>query len=435
MMLKSLSTALLWCVLNSVVLAEDGAGLNHVANAYVIICAILVIMMSIPGIGLFYAGLVRAKNCLSVFAECTAVFSLVFVMWVIVGYSLVFAENAGAIGAFIGSFEKVFLKGVEISSLSGELSEYTFITFQGAFCAISAALIVGALVERIKFLSLILGIIFWALLSYVPIAHMIWAGGFIDSIFAPYDFAGGDVVHINAACAALVAALMLGKRADLGKVSLSPHNLSLTYIGTGFLYLGWFGFNAGSALTSDGVSALALLNTVLCPVAAALTWALIEYFLNQKSSTLGLCSGILAGLVAITTGCAYIGPMGAIITGVLAAGCCVFGVRGFKTLTHIDDSLDVFGIHGIGAIVGALTSGVFCAPFLGGVGFKGHWDSILGQVTGQLSSVLITLVWSSLATLIAFKLAGFLTGGLRVSHDMEREGLDLASHGERGYNL
>ena len=435
MMLKSLSTALLWCVLNSAVLAEDGASLNPTANAYVIICAILVIMMSIPGIGLFYAGLVRAKNCLSVFAQCTAVFSIIFVMWVILGYSLAFWDNQSLSAPFIGSLDKFFLKGVEISSLSGELSEYTFITFQGAFCAISSALIVGALVERIKFLSLVLGILFWALLSYVPIAHMIWAGGFIEQAFAPYDFAGGDVVHINAACAALVAAFLVGRREDLGKVSLSPHNLSLTYIGTGFLYLGWFGFNAGSALTADGVSALALLNTVLCPVVAALTWALIEYYLNGKSSTLGLCSGILAGLVAITPGCAYIGPVGAIVSGILSSALCVFGVRGFKQLTHIDDSLDVFGIHGIGAIVGAITSGIFCAPILGGVGFKGHWESILGQVTGQVSSVIFTIIWSSIATLIAFKLAALLSGGLRVTHDVEREGLDLASHGERGYNL
>ena len=430
---KFLSSACLWCALCGVASASEG-GLDVASNGYVILCAVLVIMMSVPGIGLFYGGLVRTKNSLSVLAQCLMVFAICYILWVVAGYTLAFGGTDNALGSFVGPLDKIFLSGVSPDSLSGSLSEYTFITFQGAFCAISSCLIVGALVERVKFSALCVGIGLWALLSYVPMAHMVWGGGIIDAVFQPYDFAGGDVVHVNAAVGGLVGALLLGRRQDLDKVSLAPHNLSLTYIGTGLLYLGWFGFNAGSALIADGSSAIAFLNTVICPAAGALAWAGIELKLNGKASTLGMCSGVLAGLVAITPACAFVGPMGAVVIGIAASAVCVWGVRGFKRLTGVDDSLDVFGIHGLGAIVGSVLTGVFCAPALGGVGFKGDYTSVLGQVYGQSMATLCSIIWSAVASLIAFKLAALLCGGLRVSSEQEREGLDLTAHGERAYN-
>lgn len=409
--------------------------LNTASNGFVIICAVLVILMSVPGIGLFYAGLARVKNSMSVLAQCLMVFCVAYLMWTVCGYTMAFAGTDGPLGAFIGPFDKAFLMNVTPDTLSDDLSEYAYITFQGAFCAISSCLIVGATVERIKFSALVIGILLWGILSYVPLAHMVWGGGFIDATFAPYDFAGGDVVHVNAAVAGIVAAFMLGKRQDLGKANLAPHNLTLTYIGCGMLYLGWFGFNAGSELVADGTSSMALFNTVICPAAAAVAWALFEYKLSGKCSTLGMCSGILAGLVAITPACAFIGPIGAIVTGVIASAVCLWGVRGFKRMTKIDDSLDVFGIHGLGAFVGAIMTGIFCDPRLGGVGFNGDYTSIFGQVYGQAASCLISMIWSGIATFIAFKIAALLCGGLRVTPENEREGLDIVAHGERGYNL
>lgn len=410
---------------------------DNTANGFVIISAVLVIMMSIPGIGLFYGGLVRAKNIMSVLEQALIVFVISMLLWLVAGYSLAFGSSSvnSWYGLFIGGFDKLFLSSVNADSLSGTLSEYVFVIFQGAFCAISACLIVGALVERVRFSALIVGIAFWIVLSYFPLAHMVWGGGFIEQYFHAYDFAGGTVVHINAAMAALVAAKMLGARTDLHKLALTPHSLPLTYIGCGLLWLGWFGFNAGSELTSDGISALAFANTVFAPAAAALVWMLAEKILNGKASTLGSASGVLAGLVAITPACAFVSPLGGIIIGAIASLVCLWGVRGFKRLTKIDDSLDVFGIHGLGAIVGALLTGVFCSPSLGGTGFKGEYTSIIGQFYGQFGSVVIAIVWSGLVAILSFYLAGKITGGLRVDMDEERMGLDLSAHGERGYNL
>lgn len=318
--------------------------------------------------------------------------------------------------------------------MSGSLSELNFVVFQGAFCAISACLIVGAVAERIRFGALVVGLGLWALFSYVPLAHMVWGQGLIEHWFAAYDFAGGTVVHINAAVAAIVAAKMLGPRTDLHRVSLAPHSLPLTYLGCGLLWIGWFGFNAGSQLTPDGVSALAFINTVLAPAAAALTWAMLERIRNGKASSLGSASGVLAGLVAITPGCAFVGPVGAIVIGAIASVVCLWGVRGFKSLTRIDDSLDVFGIHGLGAIVGALLTAVFCDPALGGMGFKGDHSGMWSQFLGQLGSVVVAMVWAGVVSFIAFGVAGKVCHSLRVSRDDERAGLDLTFHGERGYN-
>lgn len=413
---------------------EAPAVLDRADNGFILMSAMLVLLMSIPGIGLFYGGLARSKNVLSTIEQTLAVFCLAVILWVIIGYSFAFGPTDGALGAFFGGFGTMFLNGITLDSLSGTLSEYTWVIFQGAFCAISACLIIGATPGRIKFSALLLAVGIWIVLSYAPLAHQVWGGGFIDSTFMSYDFAGGTVVHVNAAVCGLTGAYILGRRHDLGRVAMAPHNLGLTYVGACLLWIGWLGFNAGSQLVADGVSSLAFINTVLCPATAALTWMAAEWIIFKKPSTLGTASGVLAGLVAITPACAFVGPMGAIVIGFIAALACLWGVHGFKRLTKIDDSMDVFGVHGIGAIVGGILTGVFCDPSLGGTGFKGEWTSIAGQVYGQTVSLLVAIVWSFVVSVIAFKLAKVLVG-LRVSTDEESEGLDLASHGERGYNL
>ena len=413
---------------------EAPAVLDRADNGFILMSAMLVLLMSIPGIGLFYGGLARSKNVLSTIEQTLAVFCLAVILWVIIGYSFAFGPTDGALGAFFGGFGTMFLNGITLDSLSGTLSEYTWVIFQGAFCAISACLIIGATPGRIKFSALLLAVGIWIVLSYAPLAHQVWGGGFIDSTFMSYDFAGGTVVHVNAAVCGLTGAYILGRRHDLGRVAMAPHNLGLTYVGACLLWIGWLGFNAGSELVADGVSSLAFINTVLCPATAALTWMAAEWIIFKKPSTLGTASGVLAGLVAITPACAFVGPMGSIVIGFVAALACLWGVHGFKKLTKIDDSMDVFGVHGIGAIVGGILTGVFCDPSLGGTGFKGEWTSIAGQVYGQTVSLLVAIVWSFVVSVIAFKLAKVLVG-LRVSTDEESEGLDLASHGERGYNL
>lgn len=413
---------------------EAPAVLDRADNGFILMSAMLVLLMSIPGIGLFYGGLARSKNVLSTIEQTLAVFCLAVILWVIIGYSFAFGPTDGALGAFFGGFGTMFLNGITLDSLSGTLSEYTWVIFQGAFCAISACLIIGATPGRIKFSALLLAVGIWIVLSYAPLAHQVWGGGFIDSTFMSYDFAGGTVVHVNAAVCGLTGAYILGRRHDLGRVAMAPHNLSLTYVGACLLWIGWLGFNAGSELVADGVSSLAFINTVLCPATAALTWMAAEWIIFKKPSTLGTASGVLAGLVAITPACAFVGPMGSIVIGFVSALACLWGVHGFKKLTKIDDSMDVFGVHGIGAIVGGILTGVFCDPSLGGTGFKGEWTSIAGQVYGQTVSLLVAIVWSFVVSVIAFKLAKVLVG-LRVSTDEESEGLDLASHGERGYNL
>lgn len=413
---------------------EAPAVLDRADNGFILMSAMLVLLMSIPGIGLFYGGLARSKNVLSTIEQTLAVFCLAVILWVIIGYSFAFGPTDGALGAFFGGFGTMFLNGITLDSLSGTLSEYTWVIFQGAFCAISACLIIGATPGRIKFSALLLAVGIWIVLSYAPLAHQVWGGGFIDTTFMSYDFAGGTVVHVNAAVCGLTGAYILGRRHDLGRVAMAPHNLGLTYVGACLLWIGWLGFNAGSELVADGVSSLAFINTVLCPASAALTWMASEWIIFKKPSTLGTASGVLAGLVAITPACAFVGPMGAIVIGFVSALACLWGVHGFKRLTKIDDSMDVFGVHGIGAIVGGILTGVFCDPSLGGTGFKGEWTSIAGQVYGQTVSLLVAIVWSFVVSVIAFKLAKVLVG-LRVSTDEESEGLDLASHGERGYNL
>ncbi len=406
--------------------------LDPAANGFVLMSAMLVILMSVPAIGLFYGGMSRSKNVLSTLEQTLVVFCIAIMVWFIAGYSLAFGPTTGTLGQVVGDLAHVALLGITPDSLSGTLSEYTFVIFQGAFCGISSCLIIGATVERVRFSALIFAVGVWIALSYVPIAHMIWGGGYIDSVFHAYDFAGGTVVHINAGVCGMVGAIMLGRRHDFGKMALSPHNVTLTYVGACLLWIGWLGFNAGSELAADGVSALAFINTVIAPAAGALSWMVAEWITFRKPSTLGTASGVVAGLVGITPACAFVSPSGALVIGLVCGALGLWGVHGFKRLTRVDDSLDVFGVHGICGIVGGLLTGVFCAPALGGSGYKEGWDSMLGQVYGQFMSIIIAIAWSALVAFVAFKLADRIFT-LRVTPDEESEGLDLASHGERGY--
>ncbi len=400
--------------------------------AWMMVATLLVVMMAVPGLALFYGGLVRSKNMLSVLMQVLVVFSLIVVLWGIYGYSLAFVGG----GAYIGSLEKLFLSGVTIDSLADtftdevKLPEYVFIAFQATFAGITCALIVGSLAERVKFSAVLLFSVLWFTFCYIPIAHMVWgAGGFLLDRGA-LDFAGGTVVHINAGVAGLVGAYLLGKRIGYGKESMAPHSLTLTMVGACMLWVGWFGFNAGSNLEATSGAALAFINTLFATAAATVTWALAEWIGKGKPSMLGGASGAVAGLVAITPACGSVGPMGALIIGLLAGVICLWGVTGLKRMLGADDSADVFGVHGIGGILGAILTGVFTAPGLGGTG--GADFNIATQTYIQAEGVVITIVWSAVVALVAFKLVDLVIG-LRVAEDEEREGLDINSHGEQAY--
>jgi len=400
---------------------------------WMMISTILVILMVIPGLALFYGGLVRSKNMLSVLMQVMVVFSLISVLWAVYGYSLAF----GGEGLIIGGFDKLFLKGVTVDSLSATFTagvmipEFIFIAFQATFAGITCALIVGSFAERIKFGSVLLFCAIWFTFSYLPIAHMVWgAGGYLFDKGA-LDFAGGTVVHINAAMAGLVGAYVLGKRIGYGKESMTPHSLTLTMVGASLLWVGWFGFNAGSNLEANGGTTLAFINTLLATAAAVLAWCIGEALTKGKASMLGAASGAVAGLVAITPACGTVGPMGGIVIGLISGFLCLWGVSGLKKMLGADDSLDVFGVHGVGGIVGALLTGVFSAGSLGGV--KGEDFSIPAQFLVQLEGVVITMVWSGVVAYVAYKLVDMVMG-LRVSEEAEREGLDITSHGETAYH-
>ncbi|MGZ8194596.1 MAG: ammonium transporter [Methylosarcina sp.] len=403
-------------------------------TAWMMISTVLVILMVLPGLGLFYGGLVRAKNMLSVLMQVMMVFSLIIVLWAIYGYSLAF----GSSGLIIGNFDKVFLLGVTTDSLADtftdnvKIPEFIFIAFQSTFAGITCALIVGSFAERIKFSAVLLFSVLWFTFSYLPIAHMVWGSGGYLLDKGALDFAGGTVVHINAAMAGLVGAYMVGKRIGYGKESMAPHSLTLTMVGASLLWVGWFGFNAGSNLESTGGATLAFINTLLATSAAVLAWSAGEALSKGKASMLGAASGAVAGLVAITPACGSVGPMGAIIVGLAGGFLCLWGVNGLKKMLGADDSLDVFGVHGVGGIVGALLTGVFTAPGLGGTG--GDDFSIPGQLLIQAEGVIITIVWSGVVSFVAYYLIKLLIG-LRVSEEFERVGLDVSSHGETAYHL
>jgi Amt family ammonium transporter len=432
---------------------------NKGDNAWVMVCAALVILMSIPGLALFYGGLVRSKNMLSVLMQVFVTFSLISVLWVIYGYSVAFTEGGG----FFGTLDKLFLKGVTVDSVVATfskgvvISELAYVVFQGAFAAITCALIVGAFAERAKFAAILVFMVVWFTFSYLPMAHMVWywAGpdAYIDAAAgeaagktAGYlfqrgalDFAGGTVVHINAAIAGLVGAFMIGKRVGYGRESMAPHSLTFTMIGASLLWFGWFGFNAGSALEASGGAALAMVNTWVATACAALSWMLAEWMLKGKPSMLGAASGAVAGLVAITPAAGFVGVMGGIVIGLLAGVICLWGVNGLKHMLGADDSLDVFGVHGIGGILGAVLTGVFAAPSLGGTGVYDYVANKVGdydmtaQVISQLWAVGTVVVWSGVISIVAFKVVDLFIG-LRVPEEEEREGLDITSHGESAYH-
>ena len=397
-------------------------------TAWMLTSTMLVILMVIPGLGLFYGGLVRSKNMLSVLAQVFVIFALITVLWAIYGYTLAF----GGEGKFFGSFDKLFLMGITPETLSSMLKtipEYVFVAFQSTFAAITVALIVGAFAERIKFAAVIIFSVLWFTFSYIPMAHMVWGGGLLGADGA-LDFAGGTVVHINAAVAGLVGAYMLGKRIGFGKEALPPHSLTLTMVGASLLWVGWFGFNAGSAGAANGAAGLAFINTILATGAAAISWIVAEALLRGKASMLGAASGAVAGLVTITPAAGFVGPMGSIVMGIIAGPLCFWGVSGLKRMLKVDDVCDVFGVHGVGGILGAILTGVFCAKGLGGIEPEGY--NMAHQVWVQVESVLLTIVWSGAVSFVAYKIAD-LTVGLRVSEEAERQGLDITSHGEVAY--
>src|SRR5512134_2447423 len=433
--------------------------------AWMLTSTALVIMMSIPALALFYGGMVRAKNMLSVLMQVFVVFSLVVVLWCVYGYSLAFTEG----NAFVGGFDRLFLSGT-FDAAKGEFAmgatfskntpipELLFVAFQATFAAITVCLILGAFAERIKFSAVLLFAVLWFTFAYAPVAHMVWFwmgpdaytdAKLIDELNAKagwlwqmgaLDFAGGTVVHINAGVAGLVGAYVLGKRIGFGKEAMAPHNLPMTMIGASLLWFGWFGFNAGSALEANNSAVLAFMNTFLATACAVLSWSFFEWMLKGKPSMLGAASGAVAGLVAITPAAGNVGIPGAFAIGALAGLVCLWGVNGLKKLLGADDALDVFGVHAVGGIFGALATGVFNSPALGGPGFVTDWvtaatgfTSIAEQVVVQAKAVGITVVWTVVSAFISFKIADILVG-LRVTEDEEREGLDIASHGESAYH-
>lgn len=442
---------------------------NKGDTAWMLMSTALVLLMSVPALALFYGGLVRTKNMLSVLMQVFVVFSLITVLWCVYGYSLAFTEGSGATSAYFGGFDRIFLKGVfdaatgtfalgATFSKATPMYEIVFVAFQATFAAITVCLIFGSLVERVKFSAILIFSVIWFTISYIPIAHMVWfwpgpdaytAAGVVDATNAKagllwqwgaLDFAGGTVVHINAGVAGLVGAFMLGKRIGFGKEAMSPHSLTMTMIGASLLWFGWFGFNAGSALEANGSAALAFMNTYLATACAVLSWMFSEWLIKGKPSMLGAASGAVAGLVAITPAAGNVGIPGAFAIGLLVGPLCFWGVTGLKKMLRVDDALDVFGVHALGGIFGALMTGVFNSPSLGGPGFYNNWfemkpgyGAILDQLIIQAKAVGLTVVWTAIAALIAFKIADLIVG-LRVPEDEEREGLDITSHGEAAYH-
>ena len=403
-------------------------------TAWMMMSTILVLAMILPGLALFYGGLVRTKNMLSVMTQIGAATCFAMLIWVIYGYSLAFA---GPSNGFISDLSKVFLAGITPDSTAATFTdgvvipEYVFVCFQMTFAAITVSLVLGSVVERIKFSAVMVFALIWLTIVYFPIAHMVWAAGGLFFEMGALDFAGGTVVHINAGVSALVACLILGKRIGYPKEPMPPHSLTLTAVGTGLLWVGWFGFNAGSALEANGSAALAMINTFVATASAGLFWMLAERVNGHKGSALGFCSGIIAGLVAVTPAAGNSGPFGAIVLGAVASVICFYTVTVLKPKLGYDDSLDAFGIHGVGGMIGAIGTGIVYSPSLGGPG--GADFSIGGQLVTQILATVTTIVWAAIGTAIAIYIAKAVTG-LRVSQEVEYEGLDLGEHGERAYN-
>ena len=403
--------------------------LNSGDTAWMITATTLVLLMTIPGLSLFYAGMVRSKNVLSVFMQCFAIAGLMSLLWAFYAYSLAFDEG----NAFVGGLGKAFLGGVTVDAMSGTIPETVFMTFQMMFAIITPALIVGAFAERMKFSAMLVFMALWLTLCYAPVCHWVWGGGWLGG-YGILDFAGGTVVHVNAGIAGLAAALVLGPRKGYPVTPMPPNNLAYTLVGAGMLWVGWSGFNAGSALAANGTAGMALAVTQLSAAAAALAWMGYEWLRHGKPSVLGIASGTVAGLVAIAPASGFVGPMGAIVIGGLSGMACFVASTAVKRLLGYDDSLDAFGIHCVGGIVGALLTGVFCAASLGGAGFGDGNESIADQMTVQGIGVFVTLVYTFVVSFVILQLLN-ATMGLRVTEDQEEEGLDLALHDERGYYL
>jgi len=414
--------------------AAESAAISAGDTAWMLTATALVLFMTIPGLSLFYAGMVRSKNALSVMMQCFAITCLMTILWAIYGYSLAFSDGGG-MQMWIGGLGSAFLDGITVDSVSGSIPESLFVVFQMTFAIITPALMVGAFAERMKFSSMLVFMALWLTFVYAPICHWVWGGGWLGDL-GVLDFAGGTVVHINAGVAGLVAALVLGKRKGFPRTAMPPHALVLTLVGAAMLWVGWFGFNAGSELAADGVAAMAMVVTQLAAAAAALAWMLCEWRVHGKPSALGIASGAVAGLVAITPASGYVGPMGSIAIGAAAGVGCYLASVNLKRAFGYDDSLDVFGVHAVGGIIGAILTGVFASATLGGVGIEG---SIAGQVGLQFIGVAATLVAATLVycVIVSFVLLKVIDSamGLRVSSDIETEGLDLALHNERGYNI
>ena len=432
---------------------------NKGDTAWMLVSTALVLLMTLPGLALFYGGLTRSKNILSICMQCMVIFSVITVLWSLYGYSIAFTEG----GPFLGGLDRLFLSGITPDSVAATFSkgvvipEYVFMAFQAVFATITCCLIIGSFAERAKFSAILVFMVIWFTFSYLPIAHMVWFwpgpddikdAASLEAVTARagwlfqkgvLDFAGGTVVHINAAIAGLVGSFVIGKRIGYGKEAMKPHNLVYVMTGAALLWFGWFGFNAGSALEANGSAALAFVNTYLATAAAVLSWSLGEWVHKGKPSVLGAASGCVAGLVAITPAAGFVGPMGALAIGAAAGVVCLWAVTGLKRMLGSDDSLDVFGVHGVGGILGALLTGIFADPALGGTGIYDYVSnavspdySIPGQLWVQAQGVITTVIWSALVSFIAFKLIDIVIG-LRVKEDEEREGLDISSHGETAY--
>lgn len=421
-------------------------------TAWMMVSTLLVILMVLPGLALFYGGLVRAKNMLSVLAQVFTIFCIISILWIVYGYSMAFTDGGG-MNSFVGGLSKMFLKGVDTAvtvetfSKGVVIPEMVFVVFQLTFAAITTALIVGSFAERIKFSALLIFSVLWFTFSYLPMAHMVWFWGGPSAFDTPagflfakgaLDFAGGTVVHINAAVAALVGAIVVGPRVGYGRDPMAPHSLVMTMIGGSLLWVGWFGFNAGSNLEATGTAVLAMLNTIVATAAAALAWMFAEWLLRGKPSLLGVVSGAVAGLVAVTPAAGFVGPMGAIVLGAITGAACLWGVTGLKHMMGYDDSLDVFGVHGIGGIIGAIGTGILVNPALGGTGVFDYATGAIAeyssaQIISQLWGVGTVVIWSGVVSFVLFTILKH-TMGLRVTQDEEREGLDTVSHGERAYS-
>ena len=424
------ATAALASLATGVAQAADAPVLNSGDTAFLVVCSLVVLLMTLPGLALFYGGLARSKNVLSLLMQIFAGASLMSVLFALYGYTLTFTDG-GSLQAFIGGWDKLFLKGVGPDALTGTIPELLYFLFMLLFAAITPVIIAGSFAERMKFSAVLVFLAVWLTINYIPMAHMAWGGGWVFQL-GPQDFAGGNVVHVNVGIASLVGAYLIGRRRGYGTSALTPHNMTMTMTGGSLLWVGWLGFCGGGAPAANGFAMLVIVNTMLASCAGALAWMLVEWKHRGKPSMLGAISGAIAGLVAITPACGYVGPMGAIVLGIVVAPICVWAVEKLKPIIGLDDAFDVFGVHGVGGIIGGLLTPVFAMTALGGQGFLAD-RSLLDQLQVNGGVLLFSILFSAVTSWVAFKIAAALCGGLRVEDEAEVDGLDLSAHGEVGY--